>query len=143
MLADPAEFSGIWRGGEPDVNCIEVGEGGAMSVIDRTVALVRDHEIKIRMSKAAGTELSRDRIECSDYDLPFKASFAAVEQFTGVIPQVIIERFLGLLRELDPIRKEEHPQGRAPAKWRRLETTASSTSLWSTFCQCRWPSQKA
>src|SRR5712692_8325877 len=110
MLADPAEFSGIWRGGEPDVNCIEVGEGGAMSVIDRTVALVRDHEIKIRMSKAAGTELSRDRIECSDYDLPFKASFAAVEQFTGVIPQVIIERFLGLLRELDPIRKEEHPR---------------------------------
>jgi len=63
MLADPSQLAGIRRGGEANVDGIEVSERSPVGIVDGAVALVRNHEVKVSVPKAAGTELARNRIE--------------------------------------------------------------------------------
>ena len=50
-----------------------------MSVVDGTMAFVRDDQVKVGVAETAGAKLARDGIQRADDNLAFKAPFPAVK----------------------------------------------------------------
>ena len=73
VVADPVKFARIGRGGQPDVDGVEVPQRGAVRVVDGAVALVGDDEIEVGVAETAWSELARDGFQRADDDLAFEA----------------------------------------------------------------------
>src|SRR5439155_13496336 len=97
VLAHPMEFARIRCGGETDVDRVEVRERGAVCVVNGAMALVRDHEVEISVAETSWAKLAGDGVERANHDLAFETALATVEQCAGIVPEIIVERFLGLL----------------------------------------------
>ena len=55
-------------------NRVEMPQRGAMGVVDRAVAFIRDNKIEICVPESTRTQLAGNRLQCADDDLPLEAA---------------------------------------------------------------------
>ncbi|GIW41865.1 MAG: hypothetical protein KatS3mg076_2442 [Candidatus Binatia bacterium] len=97
------------RGGEPDVDGVELRERRLPGAVDRAVALVGDHHVEV--TGRVLVDASDHRLEQRHGDLLFLPRHAGAQPIARVRRKQVLDRLERLLGELVAIDQEENPLG--------------------------------
>jgi hypothetical protein len=94
---------------QPDVEGVEERQRRLPRPINRAVAFVRDHDVKIPARKLAVA--ADHRLQQADGDLLLLHGHARLQPIAAVLRAEVLQRGDGLLRQLLPIHQEQQPLG--------------------------------
>ena len=99
-------LGGAWRGGQPQLDAVEMPKHAAPLAVYRAVAFIGDHQIEVArrqfpVLRDHGLQ-SRNRDALGTVEPPARAQHMA-----GIVTEVVRERILGLASQGDPVHEKQ------------------------------------
>ena len=137
VVAEVVRIGDAGRGGQADLDAVEVLEHAAPLAVDAAVALVGDHEVEVARRVVAIDV--HHALQRGDGDALFVLEAPAGAQDIGrEVRQVLGEGVLGLLGQRDAVDQEQHAGDRVG-----LEQALDEARRPCGSCRCRSPSRRA